>query len=74
MTYPMLPGGSPIPAAPRAPLAPGVLLSRPCVCGTLVRAARLDPGPGVADHNRTAAHREWWERVRVQWQGEEATA
>ncbi len=38
----------------------------------LVTAARLDPGPGVAEHNRTAPHREWWGRVRGQWQGEEA--
>ena len=74
MTYPILPGGSGIPAAPRGPLAPGVLVSRRCACGGLVTASRLDPGPGVADHNRAAAHREWWERVRVQWQGEEATA
>ena len=62
MTYPILPGGSPIPAAPRESLAPGVLLSRPCVCGTCVTASRLDPGPGVAEHNRTTAHKVWAKR------------
>ena len=61
----------PIPPAPPARLEPGVLMSRPCACGTPVTASRLDPGPGVAEHNRTAAHREWWARVGVQWQGEE---
>ncbi len=71
MTYPILPGGHPIPVAPPAPLTLGVLMSRPCACGTPVTASRLDPGPGVTEHNRTAAHREWWARVRLQWQGEE---
>ncbi len=35
MTYPILPGGSPIPAAPRGPLAAGVLMSRRCACGVV---------------------------------------
>ena len=70
MTYPLLPGGSPIPAARLRPCC--TVLSRPCACGTRVTASRHDPGPGVAEHNRTAPHREWWGRVRGQWQGEEA--
>ncbi len=77
MTYPLLPGCSPIPAAPPARLAPegslpaGVLVSRPCACGTHVTASRHDPTPGIREHNATATHRAWWERVRGEWQGEE---
>ena len=52
----------PIPPAPPARLEPGVLLSRPCACGTLVTASRLDPTPGVRAHNATAAHVEWARR------------
>ncbi len=45
-----------------------------CACGGEIVANADDPGPAVAQHNRTAVHRAWWARVRVAWQGEEAAA
>jgi hypothetical protein len=39
------------------------LVSRPCACGQSVTASPHDPAPGVAAHNRTYGHREWWARV-----------
>ncbi len=45
-----------------------------CACGVSILANADDPGPAVAQHNRTAVHRAWWARVRVAWQGEEAVA
>ena len=73
MTYPLLPGAGRIPPVVGdglAGLPAWVVVSRPCACGTRIRASRHDPAPGVAAHNRTPAHRAWWERVRGDWQGE----
>jgi hypothetical protein len=58
---------------PEGSLPPGVLVTRPCACGTPVTASRHDPAPGVAAHIAMTAHRRWWARVEAEWQGEEAS-
>lgn len=43
--------------------------SRPCACGTDVTRAPFEAiATAVARHNRTPAHRGWWERVKGAWQ------
>jgi hypothetical protein len=75
MIYPLLPGAGRIPPLasalpPEGSLPAGVIVSRPCACGIRVTASRLDPGPGVREHNATAEHRAWGRRVDADWQGE----
>ena len=72
-----VPPFGPIPAAPCGPQPtrgrrlPQGFVTRPCACGQPVTASRLDPAPGVREHNETAAHVRWWARARGIWQGEE---
>lgn len=39
--------------------------ARPCICGGVVVADRIDPGPGMREHQMSPVHeawREWRER------------
>jgi hypothetical protein len=38
-------------------------VAAPCLCGGMILANVLDPGPGVQVHQRTEQHREWSRRV-----------
>jgi hypothetical protein len=35
--------------------------ARPCVCGGVVVADRLDPGPGIREHQQEPVHAIWRE-------------
>lgn len=40
--------------------------ARPCLCGGVVVADRLDPGPGLREHQDEPVHRAWRELQGVQ--------
>lgn len=35
--------------------------ARPCVCGGVVVADRVDPGPGLREHQQSPVHEAWRE-------------
>lgn len=44
-------------------------LSTSCLCGTLVRVGMRETiASAVRRHNATACHRDWWDRVKYDWQ------
>jgi hypothetical protein len=49
-----------------------IVLGRPCACGETCWANPTDPLRGVVAHNAGERHQEWWARVSIEWQEEEA--
>jgi hypothetical protein len=38
-------------------------VATPCLCGDMLLANPIDPGPGVLHHQKTERHTEWSKRV-----------
>jgi hypothetical protein len=49
-----------------------IVVGRLCACGETVWANPESPTRGVSAHNSGRTHQQWWERRRIEWQGEDS--